>query len=227
MKNTSTGTGLVVLSITIGACFIHARVGIEPQAMAQHASNLGRHPGSALPLTPDTCSLQQTRSWLDLTPHRIDACTETGIAAHSQAYADLNADGEMEFFVVQTLECITNGTAVSTGWLIADQSPSAQSGSSLGRFPVASLDGRLGDDFLQLFPEVQSASTYPNGWRDMDADGDLDLVLLVSESRGSRALYYWFENTGLPSLPPPNPYDHDGDGSVNTADLSLLLLNFD
>jgi hypothetical protein len=30
----------------------------------------------------------------------------------------------------------------------------------------------------------------------------------------------------MPVLPPSNPYDLDADGHVNTADLSLLLMEF-
>jgi hypothetical protein len=64
----------------------------------------------------------------------------------------------------------------------------------------------------------------------MDSDGDLDLVLFVSLWDGvtSPPLYgeWWFENTGYQAPPPLNPYDFDGNGHVNTADLSLMLMEF-
>jgi len=84
----------------------------------------------------------------------------------------------------------------------------------------------------------------PQGWLDCDGDGDLDLVLSFATFKdisyrdpwmgfcqgpgpqlfSSRTV--WFENTGYQASTPPNPYDLDQDGHVNTGDLSLLLMEF-
>ena len=62
------------------------------------------------------------------------------------------------------------------------------------------------------------------GFADMDGDGDLDLVCVCWTQDGPRRV--WLENIKGDAVR-PNPYDHDGDGHVTTADLSLLLMNFD
>jgi hypothetical protein len=63
----------------------------------------------------------------------------------------------------------------------------------------------------------------------MDNDGDLDLILyfdLFTSDGGQRYEMVWLENTGYPASPPSNPFDLDGNGQVNNADLSLLLMEF-
>ena len=61
----------------------------------------------------------------------------------------------------------------------------------------------------------------------MDRDGDLDLILSIAgDGAYVPSEFCWIENTGFQKAPPPNPYDHDGDGHVNTSDLSLMLMEF-
>jgi hypothetical protein len=66
-----------------------------------------------------------------------------------------------------------------------------------------------------------------SGWRDMDGDGDLDLLLVVlaignpSGSEWTRQV--WLENIGYERPAPPLAADLNRDGYVNGLDLGLLL----
>jgi hypothetical protein len=68
-----------------------------------------------------------------------------------------------------------------------------------------------------------------HGWRDMDGDGDLDLVAIYT-ARGlpvelPASGTCWFENIGYQKQP-HLVGDLDGDGKVNGADLGTLLVNW-
>ena len=66
-----------------------------------------------------------------------------------------------------------------------------------------------------------------NGWADMDGDGDLDFAISAWGINGSNeTTTVWLENIAGGSTS-ANAFDLDHDGHVNTADISLLLLNFD
>lgn len=79
-----------------------------------------------------------------------------------------------------------------------------------------------------LAQEWAAGSTWASGdvmgWRDLDGDRDLDLVIRVQyftpTGDGSRGL--WLENTGFEATR-PLAGDLDGDGNVNSADLTMLL----
>ena len=84
---------------------------------------------------------------------------------------------------------------------------------------LARLRASLGIESGQLNFDTLSGG---GGFLDMDSDGDLDIVFSYNDAGQDQR--GWFENTagGADAI----SFDLDGDGSVNTADLSLLLLNF-
>lgn len=120
---------------------------------------------------------------------------------------------------------------------------------------VLALDVGFADPFIASIPNQppwdqdrcpdpwQILAT-PMGWLDLDGDLDLDLVLRIDVQTQRRYWSYddyggfcvgsdwssygtsiiWLENIGFQANAISG--DLDGDGSVNTADLSLLLLNF-
>jgi hypothetical protein len=77
------------------------------------------------------------------------------------------------------------------------------------------------------FP-TPSGQSQRAGWRDMDADGDLDYVCTfwVYRFSGTQDILggqLWFENIGYEKAPPPLAADLNRDGAVDGVDLGLLL----
>jgi hypothetical protein len=60
------------------------------------------------------------------------------------------------------------------------------------------------------------------GWRDMDGDRDLDLLLIATDD-ATWVSQIWVENIGFEKPTPPLAADLNGDGWVNGIDLGMLL----
>jgi len=87
----------------------------------------------------------------------------------------------------------------------------------------------MGDQIRQMVgAPVREISIRAKGWRDIDVDGDLDLIaeaaLEYQGVSGYFGLDIWFENTGYEKPAPPIAADLNRDGKVDGADLGMLLV---
>jgi hypothetical protein len=177
--------------------------------------------------TTTACEDLEPQIWFT-TVHPIAACPDgsmpypVGLGGNG---VDLDRNGVLEFISSRGSAIGISGAAQPV--LLAQHVDVVAGVTNLRQRPVM-LSESMGEYVRSRFPGATSWSPYTPSWRDMDDDGDLDALLqfYVSTTTGGSGGVVWIENTGLPAAPPPNPYDLDQDGNVNTADLSLLLLEF-
>ena len=236
MKPVSTSTGLLVLSATIAACFAASRFGREERAFAEAAVPSSPVSGGSM-LATGNCE-GEPLEWFSLNPRIVNTCTGIALGCQPFGSADINGDGTSELIDAVGVDVggsiIQNGIPV-TNSPIRFRSLTRQAsgdGSITLQSRVIFDTNALATALHQRFPNALYAEilflTQTSGWADVDGDGDLDLIaswLSFSGEANSRQ-QVWFENTGFQKSPAPNPYDLDRNGSVNTADLSLLLMEF-
>ena len=244
MKPVSTGTGLIVLSATIAACFAASRFGGEERAFAQAAKQESDAAAEASTAALMSGCSSQTENWFNPVPKRITRCIAPNTTTTNQSTAgaigtrplgvcDVNRDGTTEVFdnLGKVPICYNQNIIL----LRSTAEPQPDGSTLLVHVPVL----RNGyNTYNALFAMAGSGwncpydgGLTPLGWRDMDGDGDEDLVcsftwVVANTQNTITGFDVWFENTGYQAAPPPNPYDLDGDGYVNTADLSLFLMKF-
>jgi hypothetical protein len=86
----------------------------------------------------------------------------------------------------------------------------------------------MGDQIRQMVgANLREIFVRAKGWRDIDFDGDLDLIAEVHYEvagiSGNFGLDIWFENIGYEVSQPPRAADLNNDGIVDGADLGILL----
>lgn len=248
MRTVSTGTGLVVLSATIAACFAVSHFGGEERAFAQ-----GTQQANTATPEANTAALMSGCSsngevWFSSSPKTLVRCVapigfaSTGLIGASPIGAcDVNHDGTLEHFetmgdgLIFSLEA--GGTRTDPVLLLSKSEPINDSYSLLVHTSVLAGSEALATNLRAIGAVtfggvVWSVSISPIGWRDIDNDGDEDLVCVVyfrvqgGSGTSTCKLDMWFENTGYQASPPPNPYDLDQDGEVGAGDISVLLLNY-
>ena len=204
MKQISTGAGLLGLGVCmVATAFIATHRG-SGEAFADEATVT---PTMASAIADcDIC----VENWFDPTPHTVRGCKTFGWTP-------------MRCFTTQPVDHLGNGMARPSMYGVDDDSvqfvdvldlqTDSAGATTISRIRVLTLaDWGLGGGF-----EMDGG-----GWIDMDSDGDMDLLVPNGDPTGG---WKWFENiagTGTSA----NPYDLDHDGSVNSADLSLLLMEF-
>jgi hypothetical protein len=241
MPNVSTGLGFAILGGSILSAAIVSRMPAGTAAAQGPAGLAAPHRAEQLHRRPTNIAAIECQlppeTWLSPTPHVAQLCSGNLVGLSNLGSADLNRDGTLEHFGPYSFEW----NAVSQGAVTAEildfyRVQFGSSGGQLQSTRCLQLGPSCANQLRALLPGAQSilvgVSRYGmmdyNGWADCDSDGDLDLALVMTASFGSYGGYYylWFENIGMPVLPPSNPYDLDADGHVNTADLSLLLMEF-
>jgi hypothetical protein len=157
--------------------------------------------------------------------------------------ADVNHDGLVDYFYSDASQSpvIQNGTAVPSPLAVLFHSRMTGTGAAqihtLANIFPSSVE--IGASLQSQYPTLRQAdlvlqmsydANIRPGWRDMDSDGDLDLVMTINMvfdgASDNEFRPFWFENTGYQAAPPPNPYDLDQDGEVGASDISVLLLNY-
>lgn len=139
---------------------------------------------------------------------------------------DINGDGVLEHFSWRGGE-LTQDTSPDAPVMYKDEIVFDGTTTSVRYQPVLLAAPLLA--FIQSNPNLSPGYCNLWGWRDMDGDGDLDMLVYFFSLPGNGEMHTelgWLENTGFPASPIPNPFDLDHDGHVNTADLSLLLMEF-
>ena len=259
MKPVSTGTGLIVLSATIAACFAISKLESQGKAIAAPGNPAIRQPNapSQVPhgMLPQGAGMPGVRptgspsAWSgnfaasdvcqDLAPdvrftgavHPITRCVDSNTGwfrwfSHTDSAShDINGDGVLEHFSWSNVE-LNQDASPNAPIMFRDEILFDGVTTSVRYQPVLLAAPLIAFIQSQLSPISEWNGYYnPSGWRDMDRDGDLDLILIFGMPTGDFVLG-WLENTGYPASPTPNPFDLDGNGQVNNADLSLLLMEF-
>jgi hypothetical protein len=137
---------------------------------------------------------------------------------YSVTPVDVNGDGSLEYLQCDGNQIMSQGSAWGFA-IFATEVTRTPAGASMGKRQHASSNALL-DAIRALKPTVQDV--YAEFFlRDMDDDGDLDLVV----SLGVDGSYWWcwLENTGYEKPAPAIAADLNQDGVVNGADMGLLL----
>ncbi len=227
-------------------------------AMTEQASTLRHDLTQSASSTNRTCNSAQ---WFDHEPLPFNAACGRPVVTPLRT-ADVNGDGQEESFDGGSFTLIVGGPSwgvpiqviAASELVIWSKVTATTAGPVSESTSVLSTVTDLNGWAQSLWNELD-ISNDPDGctdswlvgaeilgWADCDADGDLDLVLLLNAEQRVRSpisgncretsvvkrieRYQWLRNSGFQKPAAPNPYDFDHDGSVNTADLSLLLMEF-
>ncbi len=220
-------TAAIIASLTVvGSLAFAAGKGDSPQPslpVSERPDAAGRTPVAA---AAATCQTTAGESWFSPVFHPItfnSGCA--GFFSNGQAFnfADVNGDGLMDYFAYINGQCIGKGVPYS-GCLLARSTMSEQGNQTVAEFTCVMDAALMAESILQRYPQTTYAVWNPGGWRDMDSDGDLDLVVIVDIEAGSATrLDGWFENIGYEKPTPPLAADLNRDGSVDGVDLGILL----
>ena len=223
-------TPAIIATLTVvGSLALAAGKGDEPQRKHTAEGSPSVMSYAMAGAADGTCQTTAGDSWFSPVFHPITSNSGcAGVFSNSQALnsADVNGDGMMDYFAYINGQCIGEGVPYS-GCLLA-RSTMSRHGAKTGAEFTCIMDAALmAKAILKRYPQTAYAVWYPGGWRDMDSDGDLDLVIVLQTEVGSGArLDGWFENIGFERPIPPLAADLNQDGNVDGVDLGLLLASW-
>ncbi len=170
--------------------------------------------------------------WLNPQFKPLDSCGNTSewgipwltMQPMSGTPTDVNHDGTLDYFWYTPVNLLQDAASYPL--------------CVLSRSRIEQVDGvaterldcviRLTSEFVSttIPPKAYQAQLSSFAWRDMDSDGDSDLVVEFrwQDATGWHYKRGWFENIGFEKPAPPVAADLNGDGQVNGADLGLLLV---
>jgi hypothetical protein len=184
---------------------------------------------------PAACDPVAPANWLDPIPKRFQLCSAQGVdhatvPCSPTSRADVNGDGREEYLSgYPSVTVVANGgqpVDIGSQTLRLSEVIDGGSGKLVRLRSVFPVGTAVGIGVVQVIPDIQSATVHLLGWRDMDADGDLDLLCYIAVSQGGfccQETNFYFENIGYEKPAPPLAADLNQDGYVNGLDLGLLL----
>jgi hypothetical protein len=195
------------------------------------------------------CTPDLTEIWFAPTPRLITCNTPfgTSVTTQNSSAVDINGDGHPEYWQSRrsSILAVWNGapnaaaedgpdSGVLTinainelGGVFQVQAKQVPVFSpSIGEWCLANLPAPAAPNrTMRIYIYRTEYSESWSGWRDVDGDGDLDLVCMVTDDSTWNA-QIWFENIGYEKPAPPLAADINRDGRVDGADLGLVLVSW-
>ena len=182
----------------------------------------------------------QSAQWFSVTPHKLGRCINPlpesypnnagKVGVSPLGVCDVNGDGVVEYFDnVGNVPVIYEDPTSNPILLRSDSERSGDNSTLLVHTVLLSGSPSLISALrgLDTGYNITYGWIQPSGWRDLDHDGDQDLVCVftynVQGSGYTLQVDIWFENIGYsnPAAPPAADLNHDN--RVDGADLALLL----
>jgi hypothetical protein len=179
--------------------------------------------------------------WLSSTARKLNVCFSYGnqqpnsIGMFPLGTADANGDGQTEHYDVIApagypgVLVYQVGTGLPATLLYSSTTTMSQTGEVfVWRNRILRLESAdiaaLKAQFASTTSYLYAISVEPAGWRDVDADGDLDLIARAwfTYQNATYPNDVWFENLSFEHDPQCNA-DLNNDGAVDGGDLCLLL----
>ena len=179
--------------------------------------------------------------WFNSTPKRLRLCVGSNTIGNTVGRiplnsADVNADGILEYFDTlngEDIQIRSFGTPPTTKpLLLRSVTVDTDTETVVYRNSVIDVGASTGESIYQSLSAIgwnhaTDIFLSPSGWRDVDHDGDLDLMCSAywysSQLIGTWSTDFWFENIGYNNPAAPPAADLNRDGRVDGADLALLL----
>jgi hypothetical protein len=193
----------------------------------------------------------EPQEWFNPVPRRLQVCVGGTNGVPNQigklplGAADVNADGVNEYFDTAYANSwdydgsseigifVASWTQPIGGTILYRSTTDIQpSHTVVWRNSVLEGTAAMGDQIRQMVgANLREIFVRAKGWRDIDIDGDLDLIAEVHYQvegiSGNFGLDIWFENIGYEVEQPPLAADINRDGQVDGADLCLVLASWE
>jgi hypothetical protein len=175
------------------------------------------------------CTQGEDLSWFTVVHPLPSDCTAAARFAgwdNSGRYAldgDIDGNGEIEYLIFDHSTSVIDGGIAGTGCLVTlNEVAVAGSNSTVTDYCVLRSE-TVAAFVFQHHPAATSARVVTAGLRDVDHDGDLDLLARIISDQFD---WVWVENTGFQHTNRVAA-DINRDGRVDGADLCLVLASWE